>query len=68
MYYMQVRVFPPPRLRRTIELVLIALRSKGRCYSQNVITWDTLTHVSNTIDATHSETLSNVWIPLVSSV
>ncbi len=37
--------------------------------SQNGVTWvaDALTHVSSTIDATHSGTLSNVGIPLVSS-
>ena len=39
-------------------------------FSQNGINWvvDAITHVSNTIDASHSGTLSNVGIPLVSSV
>ncbi|MFZ0510655.1 MAG: FUN14 domain-containing protein [Candidatus Nitrosopolaris sp.] len=38
--------------------------------SQNGIGWvvDALTHVSSTIGATHSGTLSNVGIPLASSV
>jgi hypothetical protein len=43
---------------------------KVQAFSQNGITWvvDALTHVSNTIDTTHSGTLSNVDIPLLSSV
>jgi uncharacterized membrane protein (Fun14 family) len=38
--------------------------------SQNGIEWitDALTHVSSTIDANHPATLSNIGIPLVSSV
>jgi len=37
-------------------------------FSQNGITWvvNAITHVSNTIDTTHSGTLTNVGIPLVS--
>jgi len=43
---------------------------KGQAVSQNGIDWvaDSLTHVSNTIDASHTGTLSNIGIPLVSSV
>jgi len=39
-------------------------------FSQNGITWlsNALAHVSSTIDSTHSGTLTNVGIPLVSSV
>jgi uncharacterized membrane protein (Fun14 family) len=38
-------------------------------FSENGITWivNALTHVSSSIDASHSGTLSNVGIPLVSS-
>ena len=41
-----------------------------QAFSQNGITWvvNALTHVSNSIDATDSGTLSNIGIPLVSSV
>jgi uncharacterized membrane protein (Fun14 family) len=41
-----------------------------QAFSQNGITWlsNALAHISNTIDTTHSGTLSNVGIPLVSSV
>jgi uncharacterized membrane protein (Fun14 family) len=41
-----------------------------QAFSQTGITWvvNAITHVSNTIDASHSGTLSNVGIPLVSSV
>ena len=40
-----------------------------QAFSQNGITWvvNAITHVSNTIDASHSGTLSNIGIPLVSS-
>jgi len=39
-------------------------------FSQNGITWvvNALAHISNKIDASHSGTLSNVGIPLVSGV
>jgi uncharacterized membrane protein (Fun14 family) len=41
-----------------------------QAFSQNEINWvvNAITHLSNTIDASHSGTLSNVGIPLVSSV
>jgi len=41
-----------------------------QAFSQNGITWvvNAITHVSNTINTTHSGTLSNIGIPLVSSV
>jgi uncharacterized membrane protein (Fun14 family) len=41
-----------------------------QAFSQTGITWvvNAITHVSNTIDATHSGALSNVGIPLVSSI
>ena len=41
-----------------------------QAFSQNGINWvaDALTHVSSNIDASHSGTLSNTGIPLVSSV
>src|SRR5215469_17704614 len=43
---------------------------KVQAASQNGINWvaDALTHVSSTIDASHTGTLSNIGIPLVSSV
>jgi uncharacterized membrane protein (Fun14 family) len=43
---------------------------KVQAISQNGIDWvtDALTHVSSTIGASHSETLSYIAIPLVSSV
>ncbi|HYA82702.1 MAG TPA: FUN14 domain-containing protein [Candidatus Bathyarchaeia archaeon] len=43
---------------------------KVQAVSQNGIDWvaDALTHVSSTIDASHTGTLSNIGIPLVSSV
>ena len=43
---------------------------KVQAVSQNEIDWvvDALTHVSSTIGASHSGTLSNIGIPLVSSV
>ena len=43
---------------------------KFQAISQNGITWlsNALAHVSSTIDRTHSGTLINVGIPLVSSV
>jgi uncharacterized membrane protein (Fun14 family) len=43
---------------------------KVQAASQNGIDWvvDALTHVSSTIDASHPGTLSNIGIPLVSSV
>ena len=42
---------------------------KIQVFSQNGINWvaDALTHVSSTMGASHSGTLSNVGIPLVSS-
>jgi uncharacterized membrane protein (Fun14 family) len=41
-----------------------------QAFSQNGITWfvNAITHVSNTMEGTHSATLSTVGIPLVSSV
>jgi hypothetical protein len=41
-----------------------------QAFSQNGITWvvNAITLVSNTIDTTHSGTIANVGIPLVSSV
>src|SRR5215467_5560276 len=41
-----------------------------QAFSQNGITWfsNALAHISNTIDTNHSGTLSNIGIPLVSSV
>jgi uncharacterized membrane protein (Fun14 family) len=41
-----------------------------QAFSQNGITWlsNALAHVSNNIDTSHSGTLSNIGIPLVSSV
>jgi uncharacterized membrane protein (Fun14 family) len=41
-----------------------------QAFSQNGITWfvNAITHVSNTIDASHSGTLPNIGIPLMSSV
>src|SRR5215813_9249161 len=41
-----------------------------QAFSQNGITWvvNAITHVSNNIDSTHLGTLTNVGIPLVSSV
>ena len=43
---------------------------KVQAVSQNGIDWvaDALTHVSSTIDASHTGTLSNIGIPLVSSI
>ena len=43
---------------------------KVQAISQNGIDWltDALTHVSSTIGATNPGTLSNIGIPLVSSV
>ena len=43
---------------------------KVQAISQNGIDWvaDAVTHVSSTIDASHSGTLSNIGIPLASSV
>jgi uncharacterized membrane protein (Fun14 family) len=43
---------------------------KVQAVSQNGIDWvaDAITHVSSTIDASHIGTLSNVGIPLASSV
>jgi uncharacterized membrane protein (Fun14 family) len=43
---------------------------KVQAVSQNGIAWvaDAITHVSTTIGASHSDTLSNIGIPLVSSV
>jgi ABC-type phosphate transport system permease subunit len=43
---------------------------KVQAVSQNGIDWvaDALTHVSIAIDASHTGTLSNIGIPLVSSV
>jgi uncharacterized membrane protein (Fun14 family) len=43
---------------------------KVQVVSQNGIDWvaDALTHVSSTIDASHTGTLSNVGIPLASSI
>jgi uncharacterized membrane protein (Fun14 family) len=43
---------------------------KVQAVSQNGIDWvaDALTHVSCTIDTSHTGTLSNIGIPLVSSV
>jgi uncharacterized membrane protein (Fun14 family) len=42
---------------------------KVQAISQNGIDWvaDAVTHVSSTIDASHSGTLSNIGIPLASS-
>ena len=39
-------------------------------FSQNGIDWvaDTVTHVSSTMGASHTDTLSNIGIPLASSV
>jgi uncharacterized membrane protein (Fun14 family) len=44
--------------------------NKVQAISQNGINWvaDALTHVSSTIGASHAGTLSNIGIPLVSSV
>ena len=41
-----------------------------QAFSQNGITWlvNTLTHISSNIDTSHSGTLSNIGIPLASSV
>jgi uncharacterized membrane protein (Fun14 family) len=41
-----------------------------QAFSQNAITWvvNALTHITNTIDGSHSGILSNTGIPLVSSV
>jgi uncharacterized membrane protein (Fun14 family) len=41
-----------------------------QAFSQNGITWlsNALAHFSNNIDTSHSGTLSNIGIPLVSSV
>ena len=41
-----------------------------QAFSQNGITWvvDAITHVSNTIGATHLGTLANIGIPFVSSI
>jgi uncharacterized membrane protein (Fun14 family) len=41
-----------------------------QAFSQNGITWvvNAITHVSNTIDGSHSGTLSNIGVPLVGSV
>jgi ABC-type sulfate transport system permease component len=43
---------------------------KIQAISQNGIDWiaDALTHVSSTIGASHTGTLSNIGIPLVSSI
>ena len=43
---------------------------KVQAISQNGIDWvaDALTHVSSTIGASHPGTLSNIGIPLVSSI
>lgn len=43
---------------------------KVQAISQNGIAWvaNALTHVSSTIDTSHPGTLSNIGIPLVSSV
>jgi len=43
---------------------------KVRAISQNGIDWvsDALTHVSSIMGASHTDTLSNIGIPLVSSV
>jgi hypothetical protein len=43
---------------------------KVQAVSQNGIDWvaDALTHVSSTMGASHPGTLSNIGIPLVSSV
>jgi uncharacterized membrane protein (Fun14 family) len=44
--------------------------NKVQAVSQNGIDWaaNALTHVSGTIDGSHTRTLSNIGIPLVSSV
>ena len=43
---------------------------KVQAVSQNGIDWvaDALTHVSTTVDGSHTDTLSNIGIPLISSV
>ena len=43
---------------------------KVQAVSQNGIDWvaDALTHVSTTMDGSHTDTLSNIGIPLISSV
>jgi uncharacterized membrane protein (Fun14 family) len=41
---------------------------KIQAVSQNGIDWVALTHVPGTIDTSHTGTLSNIGIPLVSSV
>ena len=43
---------------------------KVQAFSQNGVDWvsDAVTHVSSTIDPSHPGTLSNIGIPLVSSV
>ncbi|MFZ0514752.1 MAG: FUN14 domain-containing protein [Candidatus Nitrosopolaris sp.] len=43
---------------------------KVQAISQNGIDWvvDAITHVSSTMDASHPGTLSNIGIPLVSSI
>ena len=45
-------------------------RHKVQAISQNGIDWvvDAITHVSTTMDGDHPGTLSNIWIPLMSSV
>jgi uncharacterized membrane protein (Fun14 family) len=52
------------------ERILNVDWDRVQAFSQNGITWvvNAITHVSNTIDASHSGTLSNIGIPLVSSV
>jgi uncharacterized membrane protein (Fun14 family) len=43
---------------------------KVQSISQNEIDWvvDAITHVSTTMDGSHTDTLSNIGIPLISSV
>jgi len=52
------------------QLILKVDWERVQAFSQNGITWvvNARTHVSYTVDASHSGTLSNIGIPLVSSV
>jgi ABC-type molybdate transport system permease subunit len=53
-----------------VDWYKVQARASKQAISQNGIDWvaDALTHVSSTIGASHPDILSNIGIPLVSSV